>query len=240
MPDAQQLAAQLAAIHAQQASMAAAVTALTSSTQEALHQMQNHLASVSAGVAALAGTTTLGCQQQPVQHLQQHLASLNAGMAALAVDSMAAEQQVHSVLAGAAGPPARPRASPKRLSSLHRSYQALEQLQAHHFQQPPGQQRAAGCAPALETSDGPDSPSGLATTWSAQGLLQAPCWRDTYAQLLSGGGPTSDQQLQLRLLRCMAKSGPVWEQLDASIGQQLIHHCLSAGKPAAGCGTWQL
>ena len=119
--------------------------------------------------------------------------------------------------------PARP-AFPKRLSSLHRSYDALEQ-QLH---QTPG---------ASSPASGPSSPEGT----GAVGPASTTSLDSAYAQLLSGDGLAGDQNAQLRLLRALAKSGPAWEQLSAATGQRLMAALavlLHAGAPLNRLLPW--
>ncbi|PRW55976.1 microtubule-associated TORTIFOLIA1 [Chlorella sorokiniana] len=143
--DSGQLAAQLASIQQQQAAMAAALASFASSTQSTLQQLQLHLSSVGAGVAALAAGGGSSGNSSHAQAIQAHLASVNAGVAALAV----------------------------------------------------------GATPAMAQA--------------------APDWEAAYAQLLGAGASVAaDQQAQLKLLRCIARSQPVWEQLSPATGQRLM------------------
>ena len=198
---AQHMAAQLAALQEQQACMAAALTTFTATTLGTLHHLQQHLSAVAAGVAALAGG------QQQAQ-LQQHLTSISAGMAALATgaDGVAAQAQLHAQQQ-VQQPPVGSK-NPKRLSSLTRSYQDLQQ---------------AATSSAAASRGAPPAPATTATTAAAESA--PPAWEPAYAQLLAGLGADSleaGQQAQLRLLRCMARSGPVWQQLSAPTQQRLL------------------
>jgi hypothetical protein len=198
---AQHMAAQLAALQEQQACMAAALTTFTATTLGTLHNLQQHLSAVAAGVAALAGG------QQQAQ-LQQHLTSISAGMAALATgaDGVAAQAQLHAQQQ-VQQPPVGSK-NPKRLSSLTRSYQDLQQ---------------AATSSAAASRGAPPAPATTATTAAAESA--PPAWEPAYAQLLAGLGADSleaGQQAQLRLLRCMARSGPVWQQLSAPTQQRLL------------------
>lgn len=242
LQDGSQLTAQLASIQQQQVSMAAALSAFTTSTQTTLQQMQLHLSSVSAGVAALAAGSSSSAGNQ-AQAIQAHLASANAGVAALAVGVGGAQQMLASVgacsacgpaaaLSGAtcgspttaAGSPGSAASScPKRLSSLHRSYNALERdlLVRQQGACLPGSPTAVLTAPAAAP------PSAVPGADHPNSTLAAPAapvdWEAAYAQLLGGsGGVVTDQQAQLKLLRCMARSGPVWEQLSPATGQRLM------------------
>lgn len=227
--DSGQLAAQLALIQQQQAAMAAALASFTISTQSTLQQLQLHLSSVSAGVAALAA----GSSGSQAQAIQAHLASVNAGMAALAMGVGGAQQALASAGVGSAaaamngaasGSPGSGAAAlcPKRLSSLHRSYNALEQDLLVKQQQ-------SACPPGSPTG-GPASPSAVAfiagygpEPHAAPAAPAAPDWEAAYSQLLgTSGGIVTDQQAQLKLLRCIARSGPVWEQLSPGTGQRLM------------------
>lgn len=240
-----QLAAQLAAIQQQQAAMAEALATFTSSTQSTLQQLQLHLYSVSAGVAALAAGSNSGSGNQ-AQAIQAHLASANAGVAALAVGVGGAQQMLASLGAcSACGPaaalsgttcgspttatdspsPGSATAScPKRLSSLHRSYNALERDLLVTQQQGaclPGSPTAVHTSPTAappNAAPGPNHPTTASTAPAAP-----VDWEVAYAQLVGGsGGVATDQQAQLKLLRCMARSGPVWEQLSPATGQRLM------------------
>lgn len=227
--DSGQLAAHLALIQQQQAAMAAALASFTISTQSTLQQLQLHLSSVSAGVAALAA----GSSGSQAQAIQAHLASVNAGMAALAMGVGGAQQALASAGVGSAaaamngaasGSPGSGAAAlcPKRLSSLHRSYNALEQDLLVKQQQ-------SACPPGSPTG-GPASPSAVAfiagygpEPHAAPAAPAAPDWEAAYSQLLgTSGGIVTDQQAQLKLLRCIARSGPVWEQLSPGTGQRLM------------------
>ncbi|KAL4457619.1 hypothetical protein ABPG75_012484 [Micractinium tetrahymenae] len=244
-PSPQQLAAQLSAIQEQQAHMAATLSAFTTATHCTLHQMQQHLASVSAGVAALASGTPAGAQREQHAALQQHLASVSAGMATLAMGAGGMQHMGgHLASAGpsqpapapspasmasgysqqrqrAAAAQAVPAHQPKRLSSLHRSYDALEQQQ---LQQAPGQQQHQN---KVDTNE-PSLPAAAAlaplSSSSPTSLAAAPdspaSYEGVYSRLL--GSPAGGDQQALRLLRCMAKSGPVWEHLSPGTGQQLM------------------
>ncbi len=234
--DSSQLAAQLASIQQQQAAMAAALAAFTTSTQSTLQQMQLHLSSVSAGVAALASGSSGSGSGSQAQAIQASLEAVNARMAALAVGVGGAQQMLAAVGVGAApvmtahascpavaGSPGGPEAGcPKRLSSLHRSYNALERELLLKQQQAaclPGSPTAAAASP----SAGPPSAGHGSELSSASTAPAAPGWEAAYSQLLDAGGDVAaDQQAQLKLLRCMARSGPVWEQLSPATGQRLL------------------
>lgn len=234
--------------------MAATLSAFTSATQGTLCQMQQHLAAVSAGVAALASGAAGAAQAEQHAALQQHLASVNAVMADLTMGAGSVQQSGrhlgsagHAPLAPAPPPaslpggysqqrqrteavqvaPARQR---KHLSSLHRSYDALQQQRLGHVpppKEPQGQQEPQGQEQHLITP-GLGFPTAAAisllSSSSPTSQADAPCspasCDSAYMHLLSS--PAGGDQPTLRLLRCMAKSGPVWEHLSPCTGQQLM------------------
>ncbi|KAL4421705.1 hypothetical protein ABPG77_010649 [Micractinium sp. CCAP 211/92] len=245
----EQLAAQLSAIQAQQALLAATLSAFTSATHCTLRQMQQHLASVSAGVAALASGAAGGTCTEQSAALQQHLDSVSAAMATLAVgagnmqhitENLATAGRSQAALASLPAPTAgghsqqqqrasaaqaAPGRQAKRLSSLHRSFDALEQQRLEQApaqlrrRQHQEQQDAAGQCSATTA----EAPLPLNTSPTSK-TAAAPCppasCEAVYSRLLTdlAGG---DHQA-VRLLRCMAKTGPVWELLSPSMGQQLM------------------
>lgn len=78
---------------------------------------------------------------------------------------------------------------------------------------------------ALPLSPGPAATPSASPGAAAQAASPAsPNWEAAYGQLLGpdGASVAGDQQAQFRLLRCMAKSGPVWEHLSAGTGQRLL------------------
>lgn len=247
----QQLAAQLAAVQEQQAQMAAALSALTAAAHRALHQMQQHLAPLSAGVAALASGTAGGAGAEQHAALKQHLAAVNAGVAALAtaaggMHSTGKHSDMHASATGspcrqhqrAAPEQAPPAQHPRRLSSLHRSYDALEQqrlgqatTQQQHQQRPWQHGKAAG-SNAHSTAAGQPASGTLSASAADDGTRQT-AHESVYSRLLSGSAAGADQP-PLRLLRCMAKSGPVWEHLAPATGQRLMGAIVTLLQVACG------
>lgn len=245
----EQLAAQLSAIQEQQALLAATLSAFTSATHGTLRQMQQHLASVSAGVAALASGAAGGACTVQSAALQQHLDSVSTVLATLALEagkmhtvggysasagpSQAALAPLPAPTAGG-GSQQQQRATaaqavrasqPKRLSSLHRSFDALEQQRLEQApthlrrRQHQEQQDAAGqCSATAAVVSLPSSTSPTSQAAAAP-CPQASC-EEVYSRLLTD--PSGEDQQALRLLRCMGKTGPVWELLSPSTGQQLM------------------
>lgn len=202
----QQLASQLAAIQAQQASLEAGLAAFRSSTEAALHQLQQQLECINARVAVLLPSS---------------------GGKGLAPAGPQTADGAEPSLESPAG------CQPKRLSSLHRCYQALEE-QLHPDQlallpqqhSSPPQQAALPTAGAAAAGEGAHQTAAQARF--AAGPQQASSkkcrdWNVGYARLLgSSGSCTNDQQVQVQLLRAMAKSGPAWELLERSTAHRLL------------------
>lgn len=187
----EQLAGQLAAIQDRQASLACALVAFSSSTEETMRQLRTRLDCIDAGVhALLRGGSGTGAQAD------------------------AAPQPPRQADCSQELPACCQR---KRLSLLHRSFEALEQ-QLHPAKSP---------LPPFPTQQAADAVFHEASIiHSGAGPQQAPLlrrcdWNAAYARLLGGGDSCGTAQ-QLRLLRAMVRSGPVWEQLERSTAHLLL------------------
>lgn len=239
----QLLAAQLSAVLERQSRLEAAFAGFAASTQATLQCVQQCLAGLGADVAALAvgkpGTGASGWGA-PAAAMQQRLA---AGMACTAAGVQQA-QQARAALGVGAGMPAQapgsqgggsPAACPKRLSSLHRCYDSLDR-QLHQAPAAPSPcatanastprqpaagaaaaSRTAGAAPTVAPASGAAASAAAAT--AGPGVL--PDWEAAYS-FLEASPLAGDQQAQLRLLRALARSGPVWERLTPATGQRLM------------------
>jgi hypothetical protein len=220
----------LASLHAEQQRMAAALHLLTSSTSAALAQLQQHISSLELQINAVAGTgqeapAGMGCALPPSQ------------------DAQPPEPARCSSPVGVGLPPAQPAHGPR--PAVHKpgspsKAQALADLRASHGQLLDELQSLRSSLDSLGTSTAtlvapPPGPAGGRVGEEAGAAADSPAASvdAMFSRLVCCEGGIMNE---LKLLRAMNRTSPVWEQLSSTTAQgmlQALQHLLEV-RPS-GC-----